>query len=96
MEVEIAENTCVRVLRSKILTVEVKGEPVSEQNSKPAIKAGKGKNKKKQSDNSGKSGNDEVAQIAAPDEATSENDITKVEKDGNKAEAEAAKEKTGA
>lgn len=96
VEVEIAENTRVRVLRSKILTVEVKGEPVSEQNSKPAIKASKGKNKKKQSDNSGKSGNDEVAQIAAPDEATSENDITKVEKDGNKAEAEAAKEKTGA
>ncbi|AQT47037.1 preprotein translocase subunit YajC [Bartonella choladocola] len=43
LEVEIAENTRVRVLRSKILTVEVKGEPVSEPKQKPALKAKKGK-----------------------------------------------------
>jgi len=96
VEVEIAENTRVRVLRSKILTVEVKGEPVSEQKSKPAIRAGKGKNKKKQSDDSAKPVADEVAQIAAPDEANGENDTTKIEKDENKSETEATKEKTRA
>ncbi len=96
VEVEIAENTRVRVLRSKILTVEVKGEPVREQKSKPAIKAAKGKNKKKQSDNREESNTDQALQTASDENDNGEKDAVKIEKDENKSDSAASQEKTGA
>ncbi|WP_295882016.1 preprotein translocase subunit YajC [uncultured Bartonella sp.] len=96
VEIEIAENTRVRVLRAKILTVEVKGEPVSEQKSKPALKAAKGKNKKKQSDNRQESNTDQAPQTASAEDDNSGNDTLKIEKDENKSDSAASQEKTGA
>ena len=96
VEIEIAENTRVRVLRAKILTVEVKGEPVSEQKSKPALKAAKGKNKKKQSDNRQESNTDQAPQTASAEDDNSGNDTAKIEKDENKSDSAASQEKTGA
>lgn len=96
VEIEIAENTRVRVLRAKILTVEVKGEPVSEQKSKPALKAAKGKNKKKQSDNRQESNTDQAPQTASAEDDNSGNDTVKIEKDENKSDSAASQEKTGA
>ena len=96
VEIEIAENTRVRVLRAKILTVEVKGEPVSEQKSKPALKAAKGKNKKKQSDNRQESNTDQTEQAASTEDNNSGNDTAKIEKDENKSDSAASQEKTGA
>ncbi len=96
VEIEIAENTRVRVLRAKILTVEVKGEPVSEQKSKPALKAAKGKNKKKQSDNRQESNTDQTEQAASAEDNNSGNDTAKIEKDENKSDSAASQEKTGA
>ena len=96
VEIEIAENTRVRVMRAKILTVEVKGEPVSEQKSKPALKAAKGKNKKKQSDNRQESNTDQAPQTASAEDDNSGNDTAKIEKDENKSDSAASQEKTGA
>ena len=96
VEIEIAENTRVRVLRAKILTVEVKGEPVSEQKSKPALKAAKSKNKKKQSDNRQESNTDQTEQAASTEDNNSGNDTAKIEKDENKSDSAASQEKTGA
>ena len=96
VEIEIAENTRVRVLRAKILTVEVKGEPVSEQKSKPALKAAKSKNKKKQSDNRQESNTDQAQQTASAEDDNSGNDTVKIEKDENKSDSAASQEKTGA
>lgn len=96
VEIEIAENTRVRVLRAKILTVEVKGEPVSEQKSKPALKAAKGKNKKKQSDYRQESNTDQAPQAASAEDNNSGNDTAKIEKDENKSDSAASQEKTGA
>ena len=96
VEIEIAENTRVRVLRAKILTVEVKGEPVSEQKSKPALKAAKSKNKKKQSDNRQESNTDQTEQTASAEDNNSGNDTAKIEKDENKSDSAASQEKTGA
>ena len=96
VEIEIAENTRVRVLRAKILTVEVKGEPVSEQKSKPALKAAKGKNKKKQSDNRQESNTDQAPQTASAEDDNNGNDTVKIEKDENKSDSAASQEKTGA
>ena len=96
VEIEIAENTRVRVMRAKILTVEVKGEPVSEQKSKPALKAAKGKNKKKQSDNRQESNTDQAPQAASAEDNNSGNDTAKIEKDENKSDSAASQEKTGA
>ena len=96
VEIEIAENTRVRVMRAKILTVEVKGEPVSEQKSKPALKAAKGKNKKKQSDNRQESNTDQAPQTASAEDNNSGNDTAKIEKDENKSDSAASQEKTGA
>ena len=96
VEIEIAENTRVRVLRAKILTVEVKGEPVSEQKSKPALKAAKGKNKKKQSDNRQESNTDQAPQTASAEDDNSGKDAVKIEKDENKSDSAASQEKTGA
>ena len=96
VEIEIAENTRVRVLRAKILTVEVKGEPVSEQKSKPALKAAKSKNKKKQSDNRQESNTDQAPQTASAEDDNSGNDTVKIEKDENKSDSAASQEKTGA
>ncbi|MBI0019521.1 preprotein translocase subunit YajC [Bartonella sp. W8097] len=96
VEIEIAENTRVRVMRAKILTVEVKGEPVSEQKSKPALKAAKGKNKKKQSDNRQESNTDQTEQAASAEDNNSGNDTAKIEKDENKSDSTASQEKTGA
>ena len=96
VEIEIAENTRVRVMRAKILTVEVKGEPVSEQKSKPALKAAKGKNKKKQSDNRQESNTDQTEQAASAEDNNSGNDTAKIEKDENKSDSAASQEKTGA
>ncbi|WP_295946577.1 preprotein translocase subunit YajC [uncultured Bartonella sp.] len=96
VEIEIAENTRVRVMRAKILTVEVKGEPVSEQKSKPALKAAKGKNKKKQSDNRQESNTDQAPQTASAEDDNSGNDTVKIEKDENKSDSAASQEKTGA
>ena len=96
VEIEIAENTRVRVMRAKILTVEVKGEPVSEQKSKPALKAAKGKNKKKQSDNRQESNTDQAPQTASTEDNNSGNDTAKIEKDENKSDSAASQEKTGA
>ncbi|MBH9994660.1 MULTISPECIES: preprotein translocase subunit YajC [Bartonella] len=96
VEIEIAENTRVRVMRAKILTVEVKGEPVSEQKSKPALKAAKGKNKKKQSDNRQESNTDQTEQAASAEDNNSGNDTAKIEKDENKSDSVASQEKTGA
>lgn len=96
VEIEIAENTRVRVLRAKILTVEVKGEPVKEQKSKPALKAAKGKNKKKQADNSEESNTDQAQQTASDEGDNSGNDTVKIEKDENKSDSAASQEKTGA
>nr|WP_295912284.1 preprotein translocase subunit YajC [uncultured Bartonella sp.] len=96
VEIEIAENTRVRVLRAKIFTVEVKGEPVSEQKSKPALKAAKSKNKKKQSDNRQESNTDQAPQTASAEDDNSGNDTAKIEKDENKSDSAASQEKTGA
>lgn len=96
VEIEIAENTRVRVMRAKILTVEVKGEPVSEQKSKPALKAAKSKNKKKQSDNRQESNTDQTEQAASAEDNNSGNDTAKIEKDENKSDSAASQEKTGA
>lgn len=96
VEIEIAENTRVRVMRAKILTVEVKGEPVSEQKSKPALKAAKGKNKKKQSDNRQESNTDQAPQTASAEDDNSGNDTAKIEKDENQSDSAASQEKTGA
>lgn len=96
VEIEIAENTRVRVMRAKILTVEVKGEPVSEQKSKPALKAAKSKNKKKQSDNRQESNTDQTEQTASAEDNNSGNDTAKIEKDENKSDSAASQEKTGA
>ncbi|CAM1628626.1 Preprotein translocase YajC [Bartonella apihabitans] len=96
VEIEIAENTRVRVMRAKILTVEVKGEPVKEQKSKPALKAAKGKNKKKQSDNRQESNTDQTEQAASAEDNNSGNDTAKIEKDENKSDSAASQEKTGA
>ncbi|CAM1633902.1 Preprotein translocase YajC [Bartonella apihabitans] len=96
VEIEIAENTRVRVMRAKILTVEVKGEPVSEQKSKPTLKAAKGKNKKKQSDNRQESNTDQTEQAASAEDNNSGNDTAKIEKDENKSDSAASQEKTGA
>ncbi len=96
VEIEIAENTRVRVMRAKILTVEVKGEPVKEQKSKPALKAAKGKNKKKQSDNRQESNTDQTEQAASAEDNNSGNDTAKIEKDDNKSDSAASQEKTGA
>ena len=96
VEIEIAENTRVRVMRAKILTVEVKGEPVKEQKSKPALKAAKGKNKKKQSDNRQESNTDQTEQAASAEDNNSGNDTVKIEKDENKSDSAASQEKTGA
>ena len=96
VEIEIAENTRVRVMRAKILTVEVKGEPVSEQKSKPALKAAKGKNKKKQSDNRQESNTDQTEQAASAEDNNSGNDTAKIEKDENKSDSAASQKKTGA
>ncbi len=96
VEIEIAENIRVRVMRAKILTVEVKGEPVSEQKSKPALKAAKGKNKKKQSDNRQESNTDQAPQAASAEDNNSGNDTAKIEKDENKSDSAASQEKTGA
>ncbi|AQT44623.1 protein translocase subunit yajC [Bartonella apihabitans] len=96
VEIEIAENTRVRVMRAKILTVEVKGEPVKEQKSKPALKAAKGKNKKKQSDNRQESNTDQAPQTASAEDDNSGNDTVKIEKDENKSDSAASQEKTGA
>ena len=96
VEIEIAENTRVRVLRAKILTVEVKGEPVKEPKSKPALKAAKGKNKKKQADNSEESNTDQAQQTASAEDDNSGNDTVKIEKDENKSDSAASQEKTGA
>ena len=96
VEIEIAENTRVRVMRAKILTVEVKGEPVSEQKSKPALKAAKSKNKKKQSDNRQESNTDQAPQTASAEDDNSGNDTVKIEKDENKSDSAASQEKTGA
>ena len=96
VEIEIAENTRVRVLRAKILTVEVKGEPVKEPKSKPALKAAKGKNKKKQADNSEESNTDQAQQTASAEDDSSGNDTVKIEKDENKSDSAASQEKTGA
>ena len=96
VEIEIAENTRVRVMRAKILTVEVKGEPVSEQKSKPALKAAKGKNKKKQSDNRQETNTDQTEQAASAEDNNSGNDTAKIEKDENKSDSAASQEKTGA
>jgi len=96
VEIEIAENTRVRVMRAKILTVEVKGEPVKEQKSKPALKAAKGKNKKKQSDNRQESNADQTEQAASAEDNNSGNDTAKIEKDENKSDSAASQEKTGA
>ncbi|CAM1642804.1 preprotein translocase subunit YajC [Bartonella apihabitans] len=96
VEIEIAENTRVRVMRAKILTVEVKGEPVKEQKSKPALKAAKGKNKKKQSDNRQEANTDQTEQAASTEDNNSGNDTAKIEKDENKSDSAASQEKTGA
>lgn len=93
VEVEIAENTRVRVLRSKILTVEAKGEPVKEAKSKPVEKSRKGKKSSVKAQKT----TDNPAEKATTD-VQNANEASSGEAQGaeNKAENAVKEEKTGA
>lgn len=93
VEVEIAENTRVRVLRSKILTVQAKGEPVKDAKSKPVEKSRKGK---KSSAKAGKASDEGAEKAKVGDQKADEAGDGEAQSAEHKAENAVKDEKTGA
>lgn len=93
VEVEIAENTRVRVLRSKILTVQAKGEPVKDAKSKPVEKSRKGK---KSSAKAGKASDEGAEKAKVGDRKADEAGDGEAQSAEHKAENAVKDEKAGA